>query len=358
MVRTLVLRPAAKINLTLRVGPARGDGYHDVRTLMQSVAVMDTLTITARRGPFTLQSSGAGVPTDDTNLVARAAAALWRALGREGVPRDAHVKLVKQIPIAAGLGGGSADAAAALVGLNTIWDGTTVAGAAGASRRDARLRRALLPAGRHRARDGPRRGGVSGRRCLALRRGDHQAVVWRGDGGCVPLARRGSRVASRPASRRPRATSISGGSVGPIALVNDLQAPGGPAASGDHGNHRRPRARRRAGRGHDGQRIGGFRPVCARPTRRAPPVACAGPTGWSSSRAPWPAARPAAASGCDKLPGLRTGPDALPCGSGARRVHAKFLGRGQAVRRGTLDPVFEGSNPSAPTNHRAIGLSG
>ena len=123
MGRTLVLRPAAKINLTLRVGPARGDGYHDVRTLMQSVAVMDTLTVTARRGPFNFQASGAGVPADDTNLVARAAAALWRALGRDGVPRDAHIKLVKQIPIAAGLGGGSADAAAALIGLNTIWDG-------------------------------------------------------------------------------------------------------------------------------------------------------------------------------------------------------------------------------------------
>ena len=63
------------------------------------------------------------MPADRTNLVWRAADALWRALGRAGDPRDAHVKLEKQIPVAAGLGGGSADAAAALVGLNRVWDG-------------------------------------------------------------------------------------------------------------------------------------------------------------------------------------------------------------------------------------------
>ena len=120
MSRTLVLRPPAKINLTLRVGPLRGDGFHDVRTLLQSIALSDTLTVTARRGPFALAAGGPGVPTDETNLVSRAAAALWRALGRDGEPRDAHVKLVKQIPLAAGLGGGSADAAAALVALNVV----------------------------------------------------------------------------------------------------------------------------------------------------------------------------------------------------------------------------------------------
>src|SRR5204862_119073 len=58
-----------------------------------------------------------------TNLVWRAAELLWKALGKTGEPRDAHVKLVKQIPTEAGLGGGSADAAAALVGLNAVWGG-------------------------------------------------------------------------------------------------------------------------------------------------------------------------------------------------------------------------------------------
>jgi 4-diphosphocytidyl-2-C-methyl-D-erythritol kinase len=120
--RAIILRPSAKVNLLLRVGPRRPDGYHEVRTLLQSIAISDTLTITARRGPFVLATRTPGVPTDASNLVWKAAAALWRAAGRDGDPRDAHVKLDKQIPTAAGLGGGSADAAAALLGLNRLWD--------------------------------------------------------------------------------------------------------------------------------------------------------------------------------------------------------------------------------------------
>lgn len=122
MPRTLVLRPSAKINLTLRVGARRPDGFHDVRTLMQSIALCDTLAITARSGPFSLNVHGLGVPAERDNLVWRAAGLLWRASGRSGDPRDVHVHLDKTIPMAAGLGGGSADAAAALVGLNTIWN--------------------------------------------------------------------------------------------------------------------------------------------------------------------------------------------------------------------------------------------
>lgn len=123
MSRAIVLRPSAKVNLTLRVGPARDDGYHDVRTLIQSIALSDVLTLTARTGPFGLLSRSPGVPSDRSNLVWRAAELLWRDLGRAGDPRDAHIRLEKQIPVAAGLGGGSADAAAALVGLNQIWAG-------------------------------------------------------------------------------------------------------------------------------------------------------------------------------------------------------------------------------------------
>jgi len=120
--RTVVVRPTAKINLTLRVGPARGDGFHDVRTLLQSVGLADTMTVSSRRGPFALSCRAPGVPADETNLVWRAARALWTAAGREGQPRDAHVRLDKSIPHAAGLGGGSADAAAALTALNTVWE--------------------------------------------------------------------------------------------------------------------------------------------------------------------------------------------------------------------------------------------
>ena len=60
MPRTLVLRPSAKINLTLRVGARRPDGFHDVRTLMQSIALCDTIAITARSGPFSLECSRPG----------------------------------------------------------------------------------------------------------------------------------------------------------------------------------------------------------------------------------------------------------------------------------------------------------
>lgn len=122
MARALVLKPTAKINLMLRVGQRQADGYHDVRTLMQSIALSDTLTFTPRKGPFAIQSRAPGVPVDRTNLVWRAGDALWRAAGRGGEARDVHVRLEKSIPSAAGLGGGSSNAAAALIGLNTVWD--------------------------------------------------------------------------------------------------------------------------------------------------------------------------------------------------------------------------------------------
>ena len=122
MVRVVTVRPTAKINLTLRVGPLRPDGFHDVRTLLQSIGISDTLTVSARRGAFALDCRAPGVPTDETNLVWRAAKALWTAAGRDGEPRDAHVRLDKVIPHEAGLGGGSADAAAALSALNVIWE--------------------------------------------------------------------------------------------------------------------------------------------------------------------------------------------------------------------------------------------
>lgn len=123
MSRSFVLRPSAKVNLNLRVGPRRADGFHDVRTVLQSIAVSDTVTVTPRSGPFALMCRTPGVPADRTNLVWRAADLLWRAIGRPGEPRDVHVRIDKQIPVAAGLGGGSGDAAAALLGLNEVWNG-------------------------------------------------------------------------------------------------------------------------------------------------------------------------------------------------------------------------------------------
>ena len=224
MSRTLVLRPPAKINLTLRVGPLRGDGFHDVRTLLQSIALSDTLTVTARRGPFALAAGGPGVPTDETNLVSRAAAALWRALGRDGEPRDAHVKLVKQIPLAAGLGGGSADAAAALVALNVVWEGR-------------RSRRDLARIGGTLGADVPffLQGGTA----LGAGRGDEIYPVDDVARLGVVIIKPSFGVATADAYRwldEDRAAGVAdapavlrdvdlGWAAGPIALVNDLQGP-------------------------------------------------------------------------------------------------------------------------------------
>ena len=115
------IRAHAKINLDLRVLGTRADGFHELRTVFQAIALHDTLTVSARPGPFALECAAAGVPLDASNLIWKAAQALWRAARREGSVRDAVVQLDKQIPLQAGLGGGSGDAAAALMGLARLW---------------------------------------------------------------------------------------------------------------------------------------------------------------------------------------------------------------------------------------------
>jgi 4-diphosphocytidyl-2-C-methyl-D-erythritol kinase len=115
------VRAHAKINLDLRVLGTRADGFHELRTVFQAIALHDTVTCVRREGPFAIECATAGVPLDESNLIWRAAAALWRALRRRGTVRDMVVRLEKRIPLQAGLGGGSADAAAALVGLAAAW---------------------------------------------------------------------------------------------------------------------------------------------------------------------------------------------------------------------------------------------
>jgi 4-diphosphocytidyl-2-C-methyl-D-erythritol kinase len=116
-------RAYAKVNLDLRVLGNRPDGYHEVRTVFQSIALHDTLLCVARKGEFALKCRTPGVPLDESNLVWRAAAALWVAMGRSGAPVDVSIALKKQIPVQAGLGGGSANAAAALQALGRLWGG-------------------------------------------------------------------------------------------------------------------------------------------------------------------------------------------------------------------------------------------
>jgi 4-diphosphocytidyl-2-C-methyl-D-erythritol kinase len=122
----LTVRAHAKVNLDLRVLGVRADGYHELRTVFQTIELHDTLVCTEQPGPFTLKCRTPGVPLDATNLIWKAAAALWTALGRAGEIRDTVVQIVKKIPVEAGLGGGSADAAAALMALGRLWGGAPI----------------------------------------------------------------------------------------------------------------------------------------------------------------------------------------------------------------------------------------
>jgi 4-diphosphocytidyl-2-C-methyl-D-erythritol kinase len=120
--QSVAIRAHAKINLDLRVLGPRLDGYHELRTVFQSIALHDQIECVPRAGPFAIECTTAGVPLDRSNLVWRAAEALWRALRRPSPVRDVLIRLHKDIPLQAGLGGGSADAAATLIALARLWN--------------------------------------------------------------------------------------------------------------------------------------------------------------------------------------------------------------------------------------------
>ena len=115
------VRAHAKINLDLRVGPLRADGFHALTTILQSIALHDVVTLRAVEGPCRVRCAAAGVPEGEANLVWRAAHRLWRTLGFGGDPRGVTITIAKRIPVRAGLGGGTADAVAALRGLCRVW---------------------------------------------------------------------------------------------------------------------------------------------------------------------------------------------------------------------------------------------
>jgi len=117
----LTVRACAKINLTLRVLGIRRDGYHELRTVFQSLALHDTLTFAAAPGPLRIVCDDERVPVDERNLVWRAADRLWRAAGRRVPVTGVRVSIRKRIPLQAGLGGGSSDAAATLRTLAGLW---------------------------------------------------------------------------------------------------------------------------------------------------------------------------------------------------------------------------------------------
>jgi 4-diphosphocytidyl-2-C-methyl-D-erythritol kinase len=119
----VTVRVPAKVNLQLSVGPPRGDGYHDLVTVFHAVSLFDEVTVRpADRASVRVTGEGAAsVPAGRSNLAVRAARALASvALARRSKPA-VHIDIRKRIPVAAGLAGGSADAAAALVACNELW---------------------------------------------------------------------------------------------------------------------------------------------------------------------------------------------------------------------------------------------
>jgi 4-diphosphocytidyl-2-C-methyl-D-erythritol kinase len=123
-VTPVTARVPAKVNLQLAVGPPRADGYHDLVTVFHAVSLFDEVTVRpADRTKVVVTGTGAGsVPGGQANLAARAATALARATrSRRRGKTAVLIEICKRIPVAAGLAGGSADAAAALVACNELW---------------------------------------------------------------------------------------------------------------------------------------------------------------------------------------------------------------------------------------------
>lgn len=116
---TLTLPAFAKINLGLRVLGKRPDGYHEIDSVFQTISLNDTVTLTVSDSPqIVLSCDDRSLPTDGENLVHRAAQALQ---SRFAPDKGARIRLEKRIPALAGLGGGSSDAAVALLGLAYLW---------------------------------------------------------------------------------------------------------------------------------------------------------------------------------------------------------------------------------------------
>ena len=124
----MTVRAPAKINLQLAVGPRRADGYHGLVTVFQAISLYDDVTVTegAPAGEDRVLVTGEGadaVPSGRDNLALTAATALARAAGlSRDLTGSIEITIRKRIPVAAGLAGGSADAAAALVACNELWN--------------------------------------------------------------------------------------------------------------------------------------------------------------------------------------------------------------------------------------------
>jgi len=118
----VVLQAPAKVNLTLEILGKRPDGYHELRSVLVPVSLFDTVTLEEIPGPgveVEMRAKGVDISGMSGENVAARAARLFQ--GRTGVSRGARIRIMKRIPLGGGLGGGSADAAAVLKGLQTLW---------------------------------------------------------------------------------------------------------------------------------------------------------------------------------------------------------------------------------------------
>ncbi len=117
---TVIEKAYAKINLFLDVLSTRPDGFHNIKSVMHSIDLFDTVTVTAEKNDVTdiILSTDSDLPRNSDNLAYKAAA---KYLEEAGITATVSIDLIKRIPIAAGLGGGSSDAAAVLRSLNTVF---------------------------------------------------------------------------------------------------------------------------------------------------------------------------------------------------------------------------------------------
>ncbi len=121
-INKISLQAPAKINLFLRVLARRSDGYHDLETWMQKLDLYDTIDLELYRGKgIKFFCDDVSIPSDDTNLVVRAAKAFFQ-VSKKGKGYGVRITLQKKIPVAAGLGGGSSDAGTVLRGLNVFFN--------------------------------------------------------------------------------------------------------------------------------------------------------------------------------------------------------------------------------------------
>ena len=122
--RGVIARVPDKVNLQLAVGPLGDDGFHEVTTVFQAISLFDDVTVATapENNGISIQITGqtsTGVPSDSSNLAVKAATLMIK---KYDLPNDLNIKLKKEIPVAGGMAGGSADAAGVIVGLDSLFD--------------------------------------------------------------------------------------------------------------------------------------------------------------------------------------------------------------------------------------------